>query len=200
MEELIEHPAAQAKPETDLVTAVRDLLSASPEPLTLSKIRAALPPHLRPSALEELADSLQRQVAANVLFVYPKYRSAQDRYWDRPMKVHLACLVRALVEEKPLSWSEIRRKLPEYARSLACPVLEDLLAEGTLHRHPPTKGPPRFGLHRPDPKIYLRPELERAFARLEKLGLSRAELRQGAIELLHHEEWGPSALPQANQT
>ena len=69
------------------MAAVRRVLQASPEPLTLSKIRAALPANFRAVSLEALAEVLQRQVAANVLVPYPKYRSPQDRYWDRPMRV-----------------------------------------------------------------------------------------------------------------
>lgn len=195
MEEIVDRPPV----ETDVVTAVRNLLAGSAEPMTLVRIRAGLPAALRPAELATLADGLRRQVSANVLYVYPKYRGPHERYWDRPMQVHVASLVRVIVNAGPLSWSEIRRKLPEYARSHACSVLEDLLAGGVLHRHPPTKrrNGPRFGLHRPDPKLYLRPELERAFAHLETLGFVRAELRQGALEMLHEEEW--SAVPAGNQ-
>ena len=183
--------ARPSAPETDIVSAVRNVLSASAEPMTLPRIRAALPATLRGVELEALADSLQRQVAANVLYIYPRYRGPHERYWDRPMREHLIWLVRGLVEQTPLSWSEIRRKLPQYARLQACSALEDLLASGELHRHPPTskRNGPRFGLHPPDPKLYLRPELERAFVHLESLGFGRDQLKQGVLDLMQDDEW-----------
>jgi hypothetical protein len=196
MAELIDQPATEttpearpeAPPETDLVAAIRGVLEASTEPLTISKIRAALPGRLRTAGLE---DVLRRQVAANVFVQYPKYRSPQDRFWDRPMAVHLAALLHAAVQEKPLTWSDLRRKLPDYARSLAEPVLEEQVARGELHRHPAlnSRTGPRFGGGRPDPKEYLRTELLRLFERLGQLGFSPAQLREGALDLLHEEEW-----------
>jgi hypothetical protein len=193
MAELIEPTVASAL-ETDHVSAIRRVLEASPEPLTLSKIRAALPAPLRSQGLEQLTDVLTRQVAANVLYQFPKYRSPQDRFWDRPMPVHLEYLLRSLLEERPLPWSEIRRKLPDYAKTLAEPVLENQVARGILYRHPPinSRTGPRFGIRPPDPKEYLRSELSRVFERLEQLGFTVPQIRAGAIELLHEEEWSPS--------
>ena len=77
--------------ETDLVSGIQQVLQASEEPLTVSKIRAKLPTRLREVSVEELSSVLNRQVAAQVLVQYPKYRSQQDRYWDRPMPVHHRC-------------------------------------------------------------------------------------------------------------
>ncbi len=181
--------------ETDLVAAVRRVLQASPEPLTLSKIRSALPAAFRSVSLESLAETLQRQVAANVLVQYPKYRSAQDRFWDRPMRVHIAQLLVSALENGPLAASELRRKLPDYAKTQAEGILEEEVAQGRIHRHPPanSRSGPRFGVEPPDPKTFLRAELGTLFGRLERLGFSQARLRQAALELLHDEEWGPTA-------
>jgi hypothetical protein len=184
--------APQPQAEPDLAAEVRRVLEASSEPLTLSKIRAGLPGRLRSVTLEALAEGLQRQVAAHTLIQYPKYRSQQDRFWDRPMNVHIACLLRQTLEEEgPLPWSELRRKLPDYAKSTAEAVLDDQVQQGLLHRHPPTssRGGPRFGVRPPEAREYLRGELSAAFSRLEKLGFSRAQLREGAMELLQEEEW-----------
>src|SRR5689334_8254011 len=115
MTQMIDQKVAETSPETDVVAAVLRVLSASSEPLTVSKIRAKLPAPFRSASLEELTDTLQRQVAANVLIQYPKYRSQQDRFWDRPITVHLANLFREVLAEMPLGWAELRRKLPAYA-------------------------------------------------------------------------------------
>jgi hypothetical protein len=204
MTQTIDHQVAETAPETDLVAAVLRVLGASGEPLTVSKIRAKLPAPFRSASVEELTDALQRQVAANVLFQYPKYRSQQDRFWDRPMTVHLAALFREVLQESPLGWVELRRKLPAYAidpLTRAEAVLTEMMTRGELHRHPRTgkRGGDRFGLQPPDPKDYLRSELGEVFRDLEQLGFSQAQLRAAALELLHDEEWSPTAEPARAQ-
>jgi hypothetical protein len=186
-------------PETDLIAEVRRVLQSSPEPLTLSKIRAQLPAPLRGVSLEDLADNLRRQVAAGVVIQYPKYRSQQDRFWDRPMPVHVAHLLRVTLEEGPLAWSELRRKLPAYAVGQAEAVLQEQLAQGRLYRLPRLgpRGKDRFGTQPADPKDYLRPELEALFGRLQQLGFTETQLRAGAMELLHNEQWAAAGAPPA---
>jgi hypothetical protein len=191
MTQLTDPTSAQMLSDPDLAAEVQRVLEGSSEPLTLSKIRSSLPARLRTVSLEALGEVLRRQVAANVLVQYPKYRSQQDRFWDRPMTVHVAHLLRQTLEESPLAWSELRRKLPDYAKSQAESVLEDQVSQGLLHRHPPTnsRSGQRYGIQRPDARDYLRGELTGVFSRLEKLGFSLVQLREGALELLHEEEW-----------
>jgi hypothetical protein len=180
------------------VAAVQRVLAANTEPMTLSKLRARLPASHRQIGLEELASALHRQVAANVLYQYPKYRSPQDRFWDRPMPVHLAALLRETLEEKPLAWPQLRRKLPPYAQAQAETVLEQEVARGMLYRHPAlsARGGDRFGVRPPDPKEFLRRELPAVFQRLTELGFQPEQLRAAALELLHEEEW-MTAVPEA---
>ncbi len=195
MSEALDQATTETTPELDLAAAVRRLLEGSDEPLTLSKIRAGLPGRLRSISVDELADQLRRQVAANVLQQYPKYRSRQDRFWDRPMPVHIANLLRTLLQPGPLAWADLRRKLPDYAKVQAEAVLHEQVAQGLIFRHPPLskRSGARFGLARPDPREYLRAELTPMFARLEQLGFTHPQLREGALELLHEEEWASPA-------
>jgi hypothetical protein len=181
--------AAPAVP--DLATAVQRVLAASEEPQTLSKLRARLPAALRTVDLKELGEALERQVSANVLHKYPKYRSQQDRYWDRGMDTHVAHLLRAALEEGPLPWSELRRKLPSYAQGPGQQVLEEQVRQGLLHRHPRagSRGAERLGVRPADPRDYLRQELPELFSRLASLGFTRPQIRAAALELLHEEEW-----------
>jgi hypothetical protein len=176
---------------TDPAAAIQRLLHESPEPLTVPKIRAQLPVALRSLPVE---DVLRRQASAAVLHVYPKYRSQHERYWDRPMPVHIASLIHEALKDGPLPAAELRRKLPAYAQAQAEQVLREEIAQGRLHRHPrlTARGGERMGLTTPDPKEYLKPELAAVFGRLEPLGFSQARLRAAALELLHNEEWAPA--------
>jgi hypothetical protein len=189
----------ETTPEVDLGSAVQMVLEKSEEPLTVPKIRSSLPVRLRTVSLEELAETLRRQVAANVLYQYPKYRSPQDRFWDRPMPVHVEHLLRRTLDEVALALPDLRRKLPDYAKNLAEAVLMDQLAQGKLFQHPPAskRTGPRFGVRRPEPKEYLREELGKVFARLEQLGFTQPQLRESALELLHEEEWASTPKPTA---
>jgi hypothetical protein len=192
MTQVIDQAPRETPAETDLTTAVHQVLAASAEPLTLSKIRSALPTRFRQIGLEELAETLRRQVAANVVRQYPKYRSAQDRFWDREMPVHVANLLRELLEQGPLPWSQLRRKLPAYAVPHTEPVLQEQVARGLLFRHPAisSRAGERFGVAPPDPKDYLRLELPPLFRKLEQLGFTEQQLRESAMSFLQEAEWG----------
>jgi hypothetical protein len=186
-------PAEAPASADDLVSALQKVLQSSPEPLTVPKIRSLLPAALRALNVE---DSLLRQVAANVLYQYPKYRSQHDRFWDRPMPVHVAWLLKEALAERPLNLAELRRKLPVYAKAHIERVLEEQVLQKQLFRHPNTgRGGERFGLRPADPKDYLPAELAVVFSKLEQLGFTAAQIRAGALELLHNEEWAPEPVP-----
>ena len=200
-----ETPAAETGAAPDLATAAQRVLAASDEPLTVSKIRTKLPAALRGTDPKDLVDVLERQVSAHVLYKYPKYRSQQDRYWDRGMDAHVAQLLRSTLEEAgALPWSELKRKLPAYAHAPAQQVLEQQIGQGLLHRHPrlSSRGGERFGVRPADPRDYLRQELPPLFTRLTALGFTRPQIRAAALELLHEEEWDveppPAPEPEAS--
>lgn len=203
MTEVLGLPPAMTPSAPDLLTEVRRVLEVSPEPLTLSKIRSHLPTAHRSIPLETLTEGLERLVDANVFYRYPAYRSQQNRYWDRPMTVHAAQLIRDALAEGPLAWSQLRRKLPGYVlepkdKPVADAVLKDLVEQGKLHKHPTpgSRTGERYGLKPPDPKEPLRRELPGLFAKLESAyGFSRAQLRVATISLLQEEEWGPAEPP-----
>jgi hypothetical protein len=203
MTQVLDQPLPQTPNEADLVAAALRILAASPEPLTPSKIRAHLPAAFRGVALEQLIEALRRRVDANVLYEYPPYRSQQHRYWDRPPAVHALALIRATLEEGPLTWSQLRRKLPDYARSKAQEILKDQVDQGLLYQHPRagSRSGERFGLHAPDPREPLRQEFVRLFDRLQRdYGFTRARLREAALELLHEEEWDAAPADPAAAT
>lgn len=189
MSEMADRATLPVQESDDQVSAIQRVLRESREPMTVSKIRSALPQQFR-SEPEELTEVLRRQVTANVLMQFPRYRSQQERFWDRPMGVHVADMIRAALAENALNFSELRRKLPGYAQERAEAVLSELLARGELHRHPRQgRGSERYGLQPAKAADYLRPELASLFSRLLPLGFTREQLRAAALELLHDEEW-----------
>jgi hypothetical protein len=199
MTEKIGRAPAETTAEDDLVTAVHRILQASPQPLTLIKIHRLLPAAFRSVSPTELSEILDRQVAAHVLCQYPKYRSAHERYWDREMAVHVGELLRGVLQQGPLPWSALRRRLPIYAQAHAEAVLKTLVVQGRLFRHPRLgRAAERYGLEPCDAKEYLRLELEDVFRRLGGLGFSQGQLKAGALELLHEEEWGLSSETPAS--
>lgn len=197
MTQVVEPTTAQATEALDLAGAIRQALRNSDEPLTVSKLRAKLPMRLRDQNIEE---ELGRLVSAGTLHQFPKYRSTGDRYWDRPMPEHIRTLIRQTLQETALAWSELRRKLPAYAQDEAEALFQQEITQGRLHRHPRVgRGSDRYGLQKPDPKVYLRDELVTLFNKLRPLGFTAAQLREGALELLHEEEWASLPEPEAKK-
>lgn len=182
---------------TDLVDAVREVLRHSAEPLTIPRIRERLPMPLGAIRIEELTDVVQRQLAAHVLVMCPKYRSSQDRYWDRPLREHAKVVLGEALRSGPMSWADLRKKFPKYLRHLADSVLNEELAKETIFRHPPTSarmGGPRYGLKPADVRSYANKELHDMLTRLEQCGFGRAESREAIVQLLQEEEWAECAV------
>jgi hypothetical protein len=193
MTQTVDQLPAQPSSESDLGSAVHQILAASESPLTPAKIRSKLPAPFRNVSPEELAGYLHRQVAAGALHEFPKYRGSQPRYWDRSLPVHIGRLLRETLQEGTFSWSVVRRRLPSYAVAQAESVLAEHVAQGLVHRHPRGRGArsDRFGLQPADPKDYLQDPLARLFQSVEQMGFSRTQVREAALDLLHREEWSP---------
>jgi hypothetical protein len=117
------------------------------------------------------------------------------------MPVHVANLLRAALEEGPLAWPQLRRKLPDYAVAQAEVVLQEQVAQGRLHRHPPagSRSGERYGVTPPDAREYLRRELPVLFRRIQQLGFTELRLREAAMAVLQEEEWGQPEPPKAGQ-
>jgi hypothetical protein len=177
--------------KTDLVDAVREVLQHSAEPLTIPRIRERLPTPFRAIGIEDLTDVLQRQLAAHVLVMCPKYRSSQDRYWDRPLREHAKIVLREALRSGPMSWADLRKKFPKYLRHLADSVLNEELAREAIFRHPATSARmgPRYALEPADVRSYANKELQELLSRLEQYGFGRIESREAIAQLLHEDEW-----------
>lgn len=182
----------QVPTRMDLVDVIRMVLKASDEPLTINKIRERLPRPYDTIGRVELMELLDRQVAANVLVMCPKYRSAQNRYWDRSLREHAQVLLRESLAAGPMPWSELRKRFPKYLRHLAESVLNEELARGVIYRHPPATPHAgfRYATEPADVRRYVARELEESVARLVGQGLGMAEVREAYLHLLHELEWG----------
>jgi predicted Zn-ribbon and HTH transcriptional regulator len=183
---------------TDLVDAIREVLRQSEEPLTVLRIRERLRGRFRALPMRKLRDVLERQVAANVLVICPKYRSSQDRYWDRPILEHAKVILRGALVDGPMSWADLRKKFPKYLRHLAESVLNEELAKGGIHRHAPTSARrgPRYALQPADVRSCASVELKDVLSRLQERGFARADIREALMQLLQEEEWADHT-PQA---
>lgn len=186
--------------DIDLVDAIRDVLRQSEEPLTVPKIRERLRHEFRALGLRELMDALERQVAGNVLVVCPKYRSSQDRYWDRPLRQHAKVVLRNALRNGPLSWTGLRKKFPKYLRHLAESALNEDLAKGAIFRHPPAslRQGPRYALQPEDLRSCARGELQLLLTRLHERGFPRSDVRETLMHLLQEDEWAET--PAARNT
>ncbi|MFO0965820.1 MAG: hypothetical protein U0793_09590 [Gemmataceae bacterium] len=181
-------PARDADPVEAIVAALR----RSPQPMSAARLRGCLA--LRGLTVQGLEPILRRQVAAGVLFLYPKYRGAGDRFWDRPIQVHLGQLVRAALLAGPLTWSELRRRLPDYAKIFGDAALKDEIALGRVFRHPPT-GPRqgvRYALCPPAAEPYVRQELSGLFRRLATLGFAEDKVRTALRVILDGKSGSPA--------
>ena len=176
---------------SDPVDAIKEIFRQSSEPMTVLTIRASLPRLFGAIRLEELTEILQRQVAANVLVICPKYRSAQDRYWDRSLRDHAKVVLYAAMRMGPLSWSDLRKKFPKYLRHLVDAVLHEELAKGEVFRHPPlsVRMGPRYALDAAEVRPYASKELLESLQRLTLLGFARGDAREAMLRLLQEEEW-----------
>lgn len=180
--------------DIDLVDAIRAVLRQAEEPLTIPKLRERLKDSARTIGIEELSDVLARQVAANVLVMCPKYRSSQDRYWDRPLREHAGVVLREALAVGPMSWTDLRKKFPKYLRHLAESVLNEELAKGAIHRHPPAspRMGPRYALLPPEVREYVSRELNGVLVRLGESGFARHEVCEAIMQLLQENEWAES--------
>ncbi len=179
----------------DLVDAIQEVLRKSEEPLTPAKVRAALGLGAGAPSIEAVTEALHRQAAAQVLFLFPKYRSRHHRFWDRPLRDHVERLLKRILAGGPLSQTALRRRLPAYARILADNVLHEMLDQRRLHVHPTPghRSGPAYGLWPADARSLLRGELDAMLSRWQDFGFRRAALRATALALLQEEEWESNA-------
>ena len=147
--------SSESATPVDLHSAIRHALAASDEPLTVSKIRAALPTALRQTPLEECEQNPAAGDRGQQAAPVSEVSQSQDRYRDRPMPVHVAHLLSVALDERPRPGPNCAASCPPTRRSWLA-VVEREIHENCTHRHPrhPARGPEsRSAYGRPTPRI-----------------------------------------------
>jgi hypothetical protein len=104
-------------------------------------------------------------------------------------------VLRGALADGPIPWSDLRKRVPKYMRHLAESVLNEELAKGAIHRHPPTSARAgfRYALAAADIRAFAMTELEAALARLVERGFSLSDAREAFMHLLQEAEWSEDA-------
>lgn len=146
-----------AAPDVELRRAVLDTVSRSERPLTMARLREALSPPQRrqPETLRRLLGELARERALFAVRV-----SGHDAYTARDPQRQVADAILRVLEDGPLSRSQVDEKVAREAKGLGQTVRQhvfaDLVARKQIFEHPPIgRYRVRFGRTPPDPGLYL---------------------------------------------
>jgi hypothetical protein len=182
-------------------------LSLQPRPVTISRLRATLPPPLRgkPSAFQTRLEPL---LESSRVWLYPSGTSAPPLVWDRPAHVFAETVISAALTKQPLSRADIekktRAKLKGFSPTDRRAAVDRLLAQGRLFRWP--RGPrvrtDKLGLHPPKPESYLAPALaafSKAIAHVAaafaEVGIDPSQTHAAALAAVQAQDWARKAAP-----
>jgi hypothetical protein len=157
----------------ELDSLLEAALARAGEPLTADAARRALPAGRKPPK-QEIQSRLRGLAQAKRIHRWPgraeKFAAVSPQAFAREQ------VLRAL-DSGPLTEGEIKKLLSTSAKPLAKAALDALVAERMVLRHPKLGRRQPFGLHRPDPIDYLRPEIDALVRRLMKAGFEEEEVR-----------------------
>lgn len=196
-------------PETG--TVILRVLQNSREPLTIERIRKALP---RPYRIgrEAILSIIQQQVQTGASFEWPA-KGSKERYWAQGFEAYVRSGVVEVLKSGPLSLPQLRRKLgktpfgsPKVLVEQTCKMLlHGLLEERILFKYPIAPGmrAVRYGVTPPDPKPYmgkLKKEFEALCSRLKDAGVTPDDVLHAATELLLPGRRDTTVLGQATSS
>ncbi len=175
--------ARAAAPET--IGVITSALERAEQPLTVRQLRDQL---TGPSKLREdqLTECLEDQVAWRKLFRFSPYKSKQPRYWALGREEYVRRLIKALLNKRPQTRSELLKGLRSPARDLEKAKLgaeiEKLLREGSIRELPAFIGgrTKRLSLRPPAPQDYLQDAVEKIVKKLKPLGVPRGQILETA--------------------
>lgn len=173
--------AGREVPSADLDALLQKLLAQTPNPLSATRVRRSLPPGYR-IPLDRLQERLSVLARQGVLFEWP---TNPRRYASRPLEVFIReRIIEVLKRHRTLTAAEISKKLPTVAKPLLAKILEELIKERRVWKHPKIGRREPYGLAPPNPLDYLRPKLDKLVATFRKLGFSPKGIREAFQEYL----------------
>ncbi len=164
---------------SDIKAAILSLLAASPDPLPVSKLRAALRKR-HDLSVQELEALVAGHVGLGTVFRYAPLRGEGFRYWDRDRGRYLDTLIERELREAALPIQTLRgrvaKRLPDISEGELSVRVAGLLRAGRLHELPRVAGnrAARLSAKPPDPKVYLSGLIQRLVHAIEEESLRLA--------------------------
>jgi hypothetical protein len=192
-------------------------LALQSQPVTISRLRASLPPPLRgtPASFRAQLDSLASQ---SRIWLYASGSKSPPLVWDRPPEVLAETVIVACLK-KPLSLADIekktRAKLKCFSAAERRGAVDRLLAAGRLFRWPkqPRARTEKLGLQPPDPREYVASALKalakavaQATAAFTEAGIAADSTHAAILAAVQEQDWArgvgrsesPSPLPASD--
>jgi hypothetical protein len=184
--EVMTHQAAAADPI--VVDLLLKTLERSEEPLTASQLQKGLtgPYRRRTDLIEKLLEEL---VEHGRIHPFPPSRGKR-RYWSRDFDQYSRSRLLKLLEKRSSTRTELRNGLKTVLKGrpsgMFKQLLDELMADGQAHKLPSFVGSrtERFSARTADPQDYLRAALKSIYEKLEKEGVSRAQVDEAALQMM----------------
>jgi len=168
-------------PFADLDALLKKLVAQASDPLSATRMRRSLPPGYR-IPLDQLQERLSALARQGLLFEWP---TQPKRYASRPLEAFVReRIIEVLKRHRTLTAADISKKLPTVAKPLLARILEELIKERRVWKHPKIGRREPYGLAPPNPLDYLRPKLDELVATFRKLGFSPKGIRGAFQEYL----------------
>jgi hypothetical protein len=175
-------------------------LALQPQPITISRLRASLPPPLRgtPASFRAQLDSL---ASRSRVWLYASGSKSPPLVWDRAPEVLAETVIVACLK-KPLSLADIEKKTRAKLKRLSVTerrnAIDRLLASGRLFRWPrqPRARTEKLGLQPPDPREYVASALKalatavaQATAAFADAGISPDTTHAAILAAVQEQDW-----------
>jgi hypothetical protein len=172
-------PASAA---SDLQANIVKVLSAGGPPLSAPRIAKALPVGGRPTG-KVLQIELAQMAADGILLRIP---GKTERFVVAPVEAWARAALLEALRAGPQSAAKLGKPLTAHFAHLAAPLLDTLLAEGRVFRHPAIakSGKPVFALTPPDPLPHFAKALDALLASVEAKGFPPAAVRAAVLRHL----------------
>ena len=191
--------ATAAEPE--IVESLLEALERAEEPVTVSQLRKGLSGPSKRSE-EQIGRVLEGLVARGRAYRFAPYRSKAPRYWVHDLDHYARTAMLRRLGRRPIKAAELINGLKSPLKGCAPgrlrKILDELIRTGQAHKLPTfVRGRSQyFSARPPDPRDYLNDALDEISKKLEKAGISRAQVSAAALELLQPGSAPPPVVPR----